>query len=164
MKLKRRLALFSIMLAISVFLLSVSSCKGDGLEVDENGNLIDNSWKEEIPTGKTILAFDISGNYSFAGDTGTKTPVKEWTKVNAYVWGGTIGNDGWGGWPGLSLDKTVSGNPNIFYAEVLDDKVGSGTFKFNNSEEGKNAAVNPMDIEIKKGKRYLVRGTNYSEF
>lgn len=164
MKLKRRLAFFSVMLVISVFLVSVSSCKGDGLEVDENGNVIDTSWKEEIPTGKTILAFDISGKYSFAVDTGTETPVKEWTEVNAYVWGGTIGDNGWGVWPGLSLDKTVSGNSRIFYVEVPDNKVGSGTFKFNNSAEGKNAAVNPMDIEIKKGKRYLVRGTSYSEF
>lgn len=164
MKLKRRLALFSIMLAISVFLLSVSSCKGDGLEVDENGNVIDSNWKNEIPTGKTILAFDISGSYSFADDSVTQTPVKEWTKVNAYVYGGSIGNNGWGGWPGFALDKKVSGNPNIFYAEIADEKLGSGQFKFNNSEEGKQAAVTEVSITIKQGKRYLVRGTNSSEF
>lgn len=164
MKLKRRLALFSIMLAISVFLLSVSSCKGDGLEVDENGNVIDSNWKNEIPSGKTILAFDISGSYSFADDSATQTPVKEWTKVNVYVWGGTFGNDGWGGWPGFALDKKAAGNPNIFYAEIPDAKLGNGKFKFNNSEEGKGAAVDPVDITIKQGKRYLVRGTNCSEF
>lgn len=159
MKLKRRLAFFSVMLVISVFLVSVSSCKGDG-----GVDLLVEDWMEEIPTGKTIIAFDISGNYSIDPESKGSIPVKNWTSVAVYIWGGTIGNDGWGTWPGLKLDKKVNGNPNIFYAEVPDDKVGSGTFKFNNSEKGKNAAVNPMDIEIKKGKRYLVRGTNYSEF
>lgn len=138
MKLKRRLAFFSVMLAISVFLLSVSSCKGDGLEVDENGNVIDTSWQEGIPTGKTILAFDISGKYSVATDGGeTPTPVKNWTAVAAYVYGGTIGDNGWGNWPGLKLDKKVSGNPNIFYAEIADEKVGTGKFIFNNAAETK---------------------------
>ncbi len=155
MKLKRRLAFFSVMLVISVFLVSVSSCKGDGLEVDENGNVIDNSWMEEIPTGKTILAFDISLKYPKKSGP---IDVKDWTEVAAYVYNGTITDDGWGPWPGLRLAKKVSGNPNIFYAEIADEKVGNGTFIFNNAAENKayETKVSEDPFTIDKGKRYIL--------
>lgn len=157
MKLKRRLAFFSVMLVISVFLVSVSSCKGDGLEVDENGNVIDTSWQEEIPTGKTILAFDISGKYSVARDGGkTPTPVKDWTSVNAYAYNPEL----FEGWPGLSLDKKVSGNPNIFYAEVPDNAVGSATFLFNDG----TSKVSDTSLTIAAGKRYIFRSGTLKEF
>lgn len=157
MKLKRRLAFFSVMLVISVFLVSVSSCKGDGLEVDENGNVIDTSWQEEIPTGKTILAFDISGKYSVTRDGGeTPTPVKDWTSVKAYAYGPEL----FGGWPGLSLGKKVSGNSNIFYAEVPDNAVGSATFLFNDG----NSKVSDTSLTIAAGKRYIFRSGTLKEF
>lgn len=156
MKLKRRLAFFSVMLVISVFLVSVSSCKGDGLEVDENGNVIDNSWMEEIPTGKTILAFDISGKYSVAIDGGDPTQVKDWTSVNVYTYTPEL----FGSWPGLPLNKKVSGNPNIFYAEVPDGRVGSATFLFNDG----SSKVTDTPLTIAAGKRYIFRSGNLKEF
>lgn len=164
MKLKRRLAFFSVMLVISVFLVSVSSCKGDGLEVDENGNVIDTSWQEKIPYGKTIVAFDISLKYPKKSGS---IDVKDWTAVAAYVYGGTIGDNGWGNWPGLRLDEKVDGNPNIFYAEIADEKVGTGTFIFNNAAgvQADETKVSEDFFTIEKGKRYiLTSNTTLTEF
>lgn len=164
MKLKRRLALFSIMLAISVFLVSVSSCKGDGLEVDENGNVIDNSWMEGIPTGKTILAFDISGSYSIA--EGNES-VKDWSEVAVHFY---IGDEAqWGskpgetpGWPGLVLSKKCTSNSNIFWAEVDENKLGSGMCIFNNN--GKGTKLEDASATFVKGKRYIFKNGNFKEF
>lgn len=164
MKLKRRLAFFSVMLVISVFLVSVSSCKGDGLEVDENGNVIDNSWMEEIPTGKTILAFDISLKYPKKSGP---IDVKDWTEVAAYVYDGTITDNGWGPWPGLVLSKRCTSNSNIFYAEIADEKVGTGNFIFNNAagKQADETKVSEDFFTIEKGKRYiLTSNTTLKEF
>lgn len=157
MKLKRRLAFFSVMLVISVFLVSVSSCKGDGLEVDENGNVIDNSWMEEIPTGKTILAFDISGNES----------VKNWSEVAVHFYVGT--EPQWGsepgknpGWPGLVLSKRCTSNSDIFWAEVDENKLGRGTCIFNNNNKG--AQLIDVSANFVKGSRYIFRNGNFKEF
>lgn len=164
MKLKRRLAFFSVMLVISVFLVSVSSCKGDGLEVDENGNLIDNSWKDEIPTGKTILAFDISGNYSI--DSGNES-VKNWSEVAVHFYVGT--EPQWGSkpgenpsWPGLVLSKKCKSNSDIFWAEVDENKLGSGTCIFNNNNKG--TQLIGVSANFVKGSRYIFRNGNFKEF
>lgn len=164
MKLKRRLAFFSVMLVISVFLVSVSSCKGDGLEVDENGNVIDNSWMEGIPTGKTILAFDRSGSYSI--DSGTAS-VKDWSEVAVHFyidekaqWGSKPGETP--AWPGLVLSEKCTSNSNIFWAEVDETKLGSGTCIFNNNNKG--TQLKGVSATFVKGKRYIFRSGNFKEF
>lgn len=152
MKLKRRLAFFSVMLVISVFLVSVSSCKGDG-----GVDLVVEDWMGEIPKGKTIIAFDISGKYSVVRDGGeVPTPVKDWTSVNVYTYTPELFDS----WPGLPLDKKVSGNPNIFYAEVPDGRVGSATFLFNDG----SSKVTDTKLTIAAGKRYIFRSGNLEEF
>ena len=163
MKVKKVSSWILIAFAAVFTLIGVSACKGDGLEFDEDGNLISDEWKNEIPSGKTILAFDLSGTYSFAADSASNLAVKSWTDVYCYVWGGTIGDNGWGAWPGVELSGRCESNPKIFYYLVPEGKEGSGTFKFN-TKTGEGAALEAMDITISSGKRYLVRGSRVSEF
>lgn len=161
MKLKRRLAFFSVMLVISVFLVSVSSCKGDG-----GVDLVVEDWMGEIPKGKTIIAFDISGNYSIDPESKANIPVKNWTSVAVYIWGGAIGDDGWGKWPGHKLTNKVSGNSNIFWAEVPAGKVGDGHFIFNNALTTNTEETKLVDVPsvVEEGNRYLFRNGELQQF
>ena len=112
------------------------SCKGDGIvEVED--------WMEATELvadeNSIVVVFDKSSN-SFAAD---------WDAVALYVYGGSIGDNGWGGWPGLVMTSLES-YPDIFYAKAT--KAGDGTIIFNNNNGGEQQEFGGTTFV--KGQRY----------
>mgnify|MGYP002624366071 CR=1 FL=1 len=105
-----------------------SGCKGEIEDFDDDGD------------ASTRVAIDIS----------TNADTKDWTEVAAYVYGGSIGDDGFGTWPGLVLKQSES-NPAVFYSDDLSGKkLGNGTIIFNNNNNGSQTKDIEFTIEEKQ--------------
>lgn len=127
-----------------------------GTWIDWDGESADTTEPAEppappAPTGadSTIIAVDISKISGMSG----------WTSVVAYVYGGTIGNGGWGAWPGLQFDRSKT-DSNIFFADVT-GKEGTGTFIFNN---GSAQLGDVNNVSIEEGKKYIYDGSAVVEW
>lgn len=111
------------------------SCKGDGLEDPVEGD------------GKTIIAIDIS----------TDPTAKDWTSVGCYTYNSEL----FGGWPGVTLTKSVQ-DANIFYADIS-GKEGNCTVIFNNNGAGAQLA-DVGGVTFKAGKKYIFKSGSIKEW
>ena len=114
-----------------------SGCKGEIEDFDDDGD------------ASTRVAIDIS----------TNADTKDWTEVAAYVYGGSIGDNGWGNWPGLVLKQSES-NPAVFYSDDLSGKkLGNGTIIFNNNNNG--SQIEGIEFSISKGQMLLFKAGKF---
>ena len=125
-----------IFLAGGLFLLSLTfyGCKGDLIEDDDSS---------------TRIGIDLSSNAASA----------DWTDVYAYAYayGATIGDSGWGDWPGIKLIQS-NANPSLFYSADLSDKsLGNGTVIFNNSSD----QLEEVSISISNGDKWLLKNGSF---
>lgn len=112
----------------------------------------------ELTEESTVLAIDISKVPAGENSDENSYDTSTWAEVYVYVWGGSIGNDGWGGWPGKQLTRSEV-NKNIFYL-VVDGDEGSGNFIFN----GKGEQLSAISKALEKGKKYLVTDADEKGF
>ena len=114
-----------------------SGCKGEIEDFDDDGDV------------STRIAIDIS----------TNADTKDWTEVAAYVYGGSIGDDGFGAWPGLVLKQSES-NPAVFYSDDLSGKkLGNGTIIFNNNNH--ESQIDGIEFSISKGQKLLFKARKF---
>lgn len=130
----------------------------DGISADTTEAYVEPE-APELTESSTVLAIDISkvpkkdGKDGEDGEDGKGGyDTSSWAEVAVYVWGGSIGDDGWGTFPGAQLTKSKV-NENIFYL-VVDGKEGSGNLIFSNNNKGEQ--FDGAYAVLEAGKKYLV--------
>lgn len=116
----------------------------------------------ELTEESTVLAIDISKVPAGENSDKNSYDTSTWAEVYVYVWGGSIGDDGWGRWPGKQLTRSEV-NENIFYL-VVDGDEGSGNFIFNGKFNGKDEQLSAISKALEKGKKYLVTDADEKGF
>ena len=86
-----------------------------------------------------------------------KTWLSDSANAYAYAYGATIGDSGWGDWPGIKLIQS-NANPSLFYSADLSDKsLGNGTVIFNNSSD----QLEEVSISISNGDKWLLKNGSF---